>query len=80
MFGAENTASSPTGPKSAGLCVAGAIAAAATTGMIMLALPKTAAATPAYSATTGYPCERCHTKAGSAELTSFGQTWAKQKK
>jgi len=80
MPAVRNPRAGPTGRPSDVFYAAGAIAAFAAAGVMMLALPKPVAATPAYATQTGYPCERCHTSAGSAKLTSFGETWAKQKK
>lgn len=82
MFDAEASSGKPTKSKSAILCLAGGLAAViAASGMIMLASPKPASATPAIAAKTGYACGRCHTSpSGGGALTRFGHSWARHHK
>jgi hypothetical protein len=80
MWADDNRRESPTERPLRALYAGVAVATLAAAGVMILTLPKPVAATPAYATQTGYSCERCHTSAGSAKLTSFGENWAKQKK
>lgn len=44
-------------------------------GMVILAAPRPAQATVAFSAKTGLACGRCHTSPSGGDLTSFGKAF-----
>ena len=58
--------------------VLGAVAAAAVIGgALMVAVPKSAEALPAYAASTGKACGACHTNpAGGGPRNAFGEAFA----
>lgn len=65
-----------TSRSSAALCSATGIAILVS-GLIIVAVPKPATATPAYAAQTKLACGRCHASpAGGGSLTSFGKGFA----
>jgi len=77
MIDVESAACNRIKSQSAILYSAAGITAILVGGLIVVAAPKPATATPAYAAQTKLACGRCHASpAGGGSLTDFGKAFA----